>query len=401
MPQVKPSILRWARESAGLSLDEAAAKVGINAARGISGADRLLALETEESQVSRPVLLKMAKIYRRPLVSFYLDEPPARGDRGEDFRNLPDRHTGGEPLVDALVRDIRSRQAVVRAVQVEEEDAESLPFIGSMSSHDGVGPVLASIRRVLGLDLAAFRAQGSANAGFALLRSRVEAAGIYVLLIGNLGSHHSAIGVDAFRGFALADPIAPFVVINDQDAQTAWSFTLLHEVAHLWIGATGVSGGYSEGAVEQFCNDVASSFLLPQWELDQLLVTRATDLREATRLATEFAEERLVSRSLVAYRLFRADKISKRTWRALTDTFRVQWLQSRAAQRERARGMDGGPNYYIVRRHRLGAALLSFVARNMGEGVLTPTRASKLLGVKPRSVYTLLTGAALVIEQGA
>jgi Zn-dependent peptidase ImmA (M78 family)/transcriptional regulator with XRE-family HTH domain len=398
---VKPSILQWARESAGLSLEDAAAKVGINAARGVSGADRLLALETEEGEVSRPVLLKMAKNYRRPLVSFYLDEPPARGDRGEDFRTLPDRHTGGEPLVDALVRDIRSRQAVVRAVQVEEEEAEPLPVIGSMSRTDGVDPVLASIRQVLGLDLAAFRAQGSADGGFALLRSRVEAAGIYVLLIGNLGSHHSAIDVDAFRGFALADPIAPFVVINDQDAKTAWSFTLLHEVAHLWIGATGVSGGHFEGAVEQFCNDVASSFLLPQRDLDHLLITRAMDLDDAARLVTDFAEERLISRSLVAYRLFRAEKITERTWRALTDRFRVQWLQNRAAQRERARGMDGGPNYYIVRRHRLGAALLNFVARNMSEGVLTPTRASKLLGVKPRSVHTLLSGAALAIEQGA
>jgi len=398
---VKPSILQWARESAGLSLEDAAAKVGINAARGVSGADRLLALETEEGEVSRPVLLKMAKNYRRPLVSFYLDEPPARGDRGEDFRTLPDRHTGGEPLVDALVRDIRSRQAVVRAVQVEEEEAEPLPFIGSMSRNDGVDPVLASIRQVLGLDLAAFRAQGSADGGFALLRSRVEDAGIYVLLIGNLGSHHSAIDVDAFRGFALADPIAPFVVINDQDAKTAWSFTLLHEVAHLWIGATGVSGGHFEGAVEQFCNDVASSFLLPQRDLDHLLITRAMDLDDAARLVTDFAEERLISRSLVAYRLFRAEKITERTWRALTDRFRVQWLQNRAAQRERARGMDGGPNYYIVRRHRLGAALLNFVARNMSEGVLTPTRASKLLGVKPRSVHTLLSGAALAIEQGA
>ena len=401
MPTVKPSILKWARESAGLSLEEAAAKVGINAARGVSGADRLLALETEEAEVSRPVLLKMAKIYRRPLVSFYLQAPPARGDRGEDFRTLPDRNTGSEPLVDALVRDIRSRQAVVRTVQVEEEEAEPLPFIGSMSRNDGVGPVLASIRQRLGLDLAAFRAQGSADAGFALLRSRVEAAGIYVLLIGNLGSHHSTIDVDAFRGFALADPIAPFVVINDQDAKTAWSFTLLHEVAHLWIGATGVSGGHFEGAVEQFCNDVASSFLLPQRELDQLPITRATDLGDAAQLVTEFAEERLVSRSLVAYRLFRADKIVERTWRALNDTFRTQWLQSRAAQRERARGMDGGPNYYVVRRHRLGAALLSFVARNISEGVLTPTRASKLLGVKPRNVYKLLSGAALSIEQGA
>lgn len=401
MPKVKPTILKWARESAGLSLEDAAAKVGINAARGVLAPDRLLALETEEGEVSRPVLLKMAKIYRRPLVSFYLDEPPPRGDRGEDFRTLPDRHTGGEPLVDALVRDIRSRQAVVHAVQVEEEEAAPLPFIGSMARADGVGPVLASMRQVLDLDLAAFRAQGSADAGFALLRSRVEAAGIYVLLIGNLGSHHSAIDVDAFRGFALADPIAPFVVINDQDAKTAWSFTLLHEVAHLWIGATGVSGGHFEGAIEQFCNDVASAFLLPHGELDLLPITRATQQGEAAERISEFAQERLVSRSLVAYRLFRADRISEQTWRSLTQTFRAQWLQSRAAQRERARGLDGGPNYYIVRRHRLGAALLNFVARNMNEGVLTPTRASKLLGVKPRSVHTLLSGAALTIEQGA
>lgn len=401
MPKVKPSILKWARESAGLRLEEAASKVGINAARGSSGADRLLALETDEAEISRPILLKMAKVYRRPLLSFYLDEPPARGDRGEDFRTLSDRRTGGESLVDALVRDIRSRQSVVRAVLEEEEEAEPLPFIGSMSCEDGSGPVLASLRQALGINLAEFRAQGTADAGFALLRSRVEAAGIYVLLIGNLGSHHSAIDIDAFRGFALADPIAPFVVINDQDAKTAWSFTLLHEVAHLWIGATGVSGGHFGSAIEQFCNEVASSFLLPQRELDQLSITRATDQDEAARLISEFAGERLISRSLVAYRLFQADKIGEGAWRALADAFRSQWLQNRLAQRERARGTDGGPNYYVVRRHRLGAALLSFVARNMSDGVLTPTRASKLLGVKPRSVYTLLSGVGQPVGQGS
>lgn len=121
--------------------------------------------------------------------------------------------------MDALVLNIRSRQPAVRAVQVEEEEDEPLPIVGMMSLDDGVGPVLASMRQVLDLDLAAFRAQGTADAGFALLRSHVEAAGIYVLLIGNIGSCHSAIDVDAFRGFALADPIAPFVVINDQDAR--------------------------------------------------------------------------------------------------------------------------------------------------------------------------------------
>src|SRR3546814_1909164 len=53
----------------------------------------------------------------------------------------------------------------VRAVLVDEEEATPLPFIGSMSRENGVGPVLASMRQVLNLDLAEFRAQGSAEAG--------------------------------------------------------------------------------------------------------------------------------------------------------------------------------------------------------------------------------------------
>src|SRR3546814_15991138 len=102
MPRIKPSILKWARESAGLSLEEAAPKVGINDARGQSGAERLLALETAEGDVSRPVLLKMAKVYRRPLVSFSMSETPAPGDRGEELQTLPGRNPQGAPLTPTM-----------------------------------------------------------------------------------------------------------------------------------------------------------------------------------------------------------------------------------------------------------------------------------------------------------
>src|SRR6185312_3972790 len=147
------------------------------------------------------------------------------------------------------------------------EEAGPLRWVGSARLDAGVGSVLAAIRQTLGVDLADYRAQPSPEAAFAFLRGKVEAAGVFVLLIGNLGSHHTAIPVDAFRGFALADRFAPFIVINDQDAKTAWSFTLLHELAHLWLGATGVSGGLPESRIERFCNDVAAAFLLPNPEL--------------------------------------------------------------------------------------------------------------------------------------
>lgn len=396
MPSVQPAILVWARETAGFTRELAAEKLGIGDARGVSGVERLARIESGAVTLKRPLLLKMAKLYRRPLVTFYMGAPPRRGVRGEDYRTLPERSTESEPLIDALVRDVRARQSMVRAVLADEDEAEPLPFIGSMSMRDGVGDVLASIRRTLGIDLETFRAQGSAEGGFSLLRNKAESLGIFVLLIGNLGSHHSTIDVGAFRGFAIADAFAPFIVINDGDAKSAWSFTLVHELAHLWIGESGVSGGTPTGVIEQFCNDVASGFLLPSNDLSLLQVEIGMDRGTLARIIEQFAEERLVSRSLVAYRLFRAGTISEEAWRDLTGQFRAEWLERRASGRAQAREQSQtGPSYYVVRRHRLGPALLRFVARSMNEGVLTPTKAGKVLGVKPRNVQPLLSGGTL------
>ena len=397
MPKVNPEILRWARETAGLSLQAAAEKLGVESARGVTGEARLATLETGDTEPSRPLLLKMAQHYRRPLVAFYMSAPPRKGDRGEDFRNVPDRHTHAESLVDALVRDVRARQSTVRDILLDDEEAEPLPFIGSMTMRDGVGAVLASIRQTIGLDLGEFRAQASPETAFALLRSRVEAAGIFVVLMGNLGSHHTAIDVEAFRGFALADKIAPFVVLNDQDAKTAWSFTLLHEVTHLWLGTTGVSGAFADARIEKFCNDVAGAFLLPTNELARLRIAPNADVAAMAQQIAAFAAERHVSNSMVAYSLRRAEMLSEETWHGLAALFAAQWRRSRDAKRE-TRKDKSGPDYYVVRRHRLGTALLQFVSRNLAAGALSPTKAGQVLGVKPRSVMPLLSVVAATAQ---
>jgi Zn-dependent peptidase ImmA (M78 family)/transcriptional regulator with XRE-family HTH domain len=394
MPRVNSTILTWARETAGLSLVEAAEKLGVNDARGVAAADRLAAIESGDADPSRPLLLRMAHHYRRPLVTFYMSAPPRKGDRGEDFRNVSDRHSDAEALVDALVRDIRARQGMVRALLVDDEDARPLPFVGSMALSDGAGRVRASIRQTIELDLSEFRSQASPEAAFALLRSRAEAAGIFVLLIGNLGSHHTAIDVEAFRGFALSDDIAPFVVINDQDAKAAWSFTLIHELAHLWLGTTGVSGDFAGAQIETFCNDVAGGFLLPPSELPLVGVSRDSSVEMAAHRIGQFATECHLSKTMVAYSLWRGKLLSDEAWGTLRALFKAQWRKSRDARRER-RPDDSGPSYYIVRRHRLGPALLRFVSRSMSDGALTPTQASRILGVKPRSVAPLLSTDAV------
>jgi len=379
-------LFRWARETSGLSFEQAAR------ALGIKDVERLHAIELGEEEPSRALLLKMAKQYRRPLVTFYLPTPPRKGDRGEDFRTLPeDRSTADDALLDALIRDVKARQAVVRSLTEDEEEAAPLAFVDSSSMRDGVQTVLASIKSTLAINLAEYRRQKTGEEAFSYLRNKAESAGIFVLLIGNLGSHHSTIAVETFRGFAIADKFAPFVIINDQDAKTAWSFTLMHEIAHLWLGTTGVSGTSTERTIEKFCNEVASSFLLPHEELATLQIESDAPSEELIQIISGFANARHLSRKMVTYALFRSGRLSEAVWRRLNQLLDDLWIREKAARKEKEKLKDSGPTYYIVHRYHLGRALLNLIGRSIEAGTLTPVKAAKVLGVKPRSVYPLLT----------
>ena len=141
---------------------------------------------------------------------------------------------------------------------------------------------------------------------------------------------------------------------------------------------------------ERFCNEVAGEFLLPAAEVAALEVNNSTELDDATALISEFAGERHLSRAMVAYKLYLTSAINQGTWVRLRDAFLADWLRERKARRARGRESEGGPNYYVVRRHRLGTALVDLVRRTLSDGTLTPSKAGKVLGVKPANVATLL-----------
>jgi Zn-dependent peptidase ImmA (M78 family)/transcriptional regulator with XRE-family HTH domain len=392
---VNPAVLIWARESAGLELDTAARKLGLAGTKKLSAAEKLARLEAGEEQPTRGVLMKMSQQYHRPLLSLYLAEPPRIGERGSDFRTLPEeKRREDAPTVDALVRDVRGRQALVRNVLEDDDDLPRLKFVGSATMKMPAAELAAVIAHRIGFDKAIFR-KGGVEEAFRYLRSCVEQTGVFVLLLGNLGTHHTNINADVFRGFAISDDLAPFVVINDQDARVAWSFTLLHELAHIWLGLSGISGGPIEAKVERYCNDVASAVLLAADEIQRDVFT---DEDQAIAFASEIARRSNVSRALVIYRLFRQGSISEIAWRSVTDRFQREWRDDRRRQKEDAKqkrsAKAGGPNYYVVQRFHLGHALIDLVRRSISDGALSPTRAGQVLGVKATSVHPLVSEKA-------
>ncbi len=389
MPKVNPEIIVWARETAGLSREQAAKKLGFQNSSRSTATEKLAALENGDKEPSRPQLLKMEAQYRRPLLTFYLSRPPRRGNRGADFRNFPkDNSKSDEALLDSLVREVRARQSMVRAVL--EDEAELLSFIGSHRLGDESEEVLESLRSLLGLDSKDYRAEPNADAGFRLLRKSAEKAGIFVLLKGDLGNYVTALDTSVFRGFSIADSIAPFVVINDHDARPAWSFTLLHETVHLLLGQTGVSGPFGDSKLERFCNDVAGEFLLPARELDLAVLDDKGDYELLLEQVSALADQFNVSRTMVAYKAYSARLLSHETFVRLGAAYRKEWSENRANDRERSSQRETGPNYYTVRRHRLGGRIVNLVRRLMAADALSTAKAARILGVKSRQVQPLI-----------
>jgi len=395
MPNINHEILSWARETAGLSLKDAAHKLQLRDSKAATAEDKLFAYENNLETPSRSLLLKMAKAYRRPILTFYLDKPPRVGDRGEDFRTLPYHFTEEENVyVDVLIRGIKARQSLVRETLVDESEDFKLEFVGGNTINQGVQHISKTIIEVLNFDLEEFRAQRSYEAAFKSLRHLAEGVGVFVLLQGNLGSHHTNISVAAFRGFALADDIAPFIVINDRDAKSAWSFTLLHEMVHLFLGQTGISGAYAENQIEKFCSDVASELLLPSIEFRSFKPFNF-NFENIKQEISNYAFSRRVSSSHVAYRLYLKGDISEDLWMELRDFYREQWNEQRNIEKLENKQQEGGPNYYVVRQYKLGA-LVGLVQRFLYSGALSTTRAGMLLNVRPLKVHRLFEASQAV-----
>lgn len=383
MPKVNPNVLKWARETAGLPIEIAAPAV-IGGTRAL---ERLQAIEQGVEEPTRNHLLAMAKRYHRPILTFYLAEPPTPAERTHDFRRTPNHGGGPEAILEALVRDMRARQGLIRAALEESDEAETLPFIGTLPNVEEVHDLAANIVSVWKLDIAQFRAAKSVDDAFKSLRESVERSGVFVILQGNLGHHTTDISASVFRGFTLVDPVVPFIVINETDARSAWSFTLLHELGHLLMGQSGISGYDSDEVVEKLCDEAAALILLGEESTKEVRIGPDVSFDDAVRAVSFFADSRRVSRKMVAYNLLAAGTINVTAYARMSIRFdedRLKEAQSRPKS-------GGGGDYFVTRRHRIGPGLIRVVDRLVATGNLTSTKAGHVLGVQPTAVDRMTT----------
>ncbi|HMO46526.1 MAG TPA: ImmA/IrrE family metallo-endopeptidase [Rubrivivax sp.] len=334
-----------------------------------------------EAQPTLKQLEDFARLTHTSVGYFFLPQPPVLALPVPDFRTLRDEALA-EPSSDLLdtLYLCQQRQDWYRD-HARMHGLPALPFVGSASLRQAPEPVARHLRETLGLSAEARRQLPTWTDALRQLIAKAEDAGVMVMVSSVVGSNsHRKLDVGEFRGFALADAVAPLVFLNGADSKAAQMFTLAHELAHVWLGATGVSdtqaGRVPEQQTEAWCNQVAAELLMPLAELRAAHQREAAIPDEIQRLAREFKVSTLVA----LRRLCDAGYLSQ------TEL----WQQYREEQERlrtlKERSTPGG-DFYRSLGARTSKRFARAIVSSTLEGLTSFTDAFRMLGVRKTATF--------------
>lgn len=374
---INANVLRWARERAQLGPEQLAEKTRLKL-------DKLLLWEEGEERPTFRQAQTLAKVLHVPFGYFFLPIPP------EETLPIPDLRTIGDHVADSisvdlhdLLEDILRKQDWYRDY-LFEQGVEPVPFIGRYDRNASVEIVSADITARLGLTLADREVAQNWEVYLSILMDKAEAEGVWVMRSGIVGRNtHRILNVQEFRGFAICDEVAPLVFINGRDAKAAQIFTLMHELAHLWIGQSGISDvSLTHPATdihrqtEKFCNAVAAEVLVPQESLRQRWTIAESVSLNASRLASFFR----VSTVMIARRALDLGLIEWPTYFTYYKGQADLWEQDK-------KGTGGNPYRTIPIRN--GKRFTEAVVSSALARSLLLRDAGRLLGVAPSKLGRL------------
>lgn len=372
--QVRPELLHWASDRAGKSIDALA--------------QRFHALErwlTGETDPTVKQLEDFAKATRTPFGFFFLERPPVEDTPIPDFRTV------GSERVERLSPDLldtiylcQQRQDWYRQSSLLQGE-EPLEFIGSATTDSQVVSTATEIRTTIGFDLDARKEARTYEDALRLMLDAADHAGILVMVSGVVGQNtHRVLDTGEFRGFVLSDNLAPLIFINGADTKSGQMFTLAHELAHLWIGASGLFDSTPASAPplhsgsEKWCNAVAAEVLVPLEDFRRLYQRTSETDDEMRRLGRHYK----VSTLVILRRMFDAGGLDRGTFQKAFEKELKRLKAALAKQREK-----GGGNYYATTSARVSERFARAVLAATWEGRSTFTEAFRLLGC--RNVSTL------------
>jgi len=373
---ITAKVFKWARESAKMTEEIAASKVAVSI-------DKFKDWEKGEDYPTIRQAQTLAKAYRRPFALFFLPDVPT------DFQPLQDfRKTGSKELSTSsifIIREIQQKQAWISEVN-KENNENRVPFIGRFTIKDNPVLVANDILATLNIDPLNYKS----NNPIIEWIDKAESNGIF---ISRTSFIHSRLKLDSneIQGFAIADDFAPFIFINSDDWNAPQLFTLVHELAHLWIAETGISNDVEPSLkntsdynpIELFCNEVAANALIPRDYIDSLDSKAFNNAKEVFKNAKTIG----VSSFALLVRALNLNIISLSAYKQLKHLADIEYnefLKREKAKKikQKEKEKPGGPNYFLLQLNRNSRLFTQTVLDAFRGGVIEPSMASNLLNVQ-------------------
>lgn len=375
--EVKPELLRWARERSGQDLDTLARRF-----------PRIVDWERGDVHPTLKQLEQFAKVVHAPVGYLFLQAPPVETIPIPDFRTVGNTHID-RPSPDLLdtIYLCQQRQEWYRDYARAAGEAP-LASVGSARLTSGVEETADTIRAALGFDLEERRRLPTWTEALRRFIALADALGVLVMVSGVVGNNNTRkLDPDEFRGFALSDEFAPLIFINGADTKAAQMFTLAHELAHIWLGQSALSDAEAvstpasaqaaaapSARVEMWCNNVAAELLVPLAVLRDEYDRDAELHDETKRLARRFK----VSTLVILRRMYDAGGLA---WNELWQAYREE------LERLRSLPEGSGGNFYLTQAARVSRRFARALVASTLEGHTLHRDAFRLLGISKLATF--------------
>ncbi len=373
---ITAKVFKWARESAKMTEEIAASKVAVPI-------EKFKEWENGNDYPTIRQAQKLAKAYRRPFALFFLPDVPNDFQPLQDFRKAGSKELSTSSIF--IIREIQQKQAWIRDVN-EENNENKVSFIGKYSIKDNPKIVAQDILNELNINPLNY----SSNNPILEWIDKAESNGVF---ISRSSFIHPRLKLDSneIQGFAIADSYAPFVFINSDDWNAPQLFTLVHELAHLWISETGISNDIEPSIknineynpIELFCNEVAANALIPIEFIENLDDKAFDHAKEVFKNAKSIG----VSSFALLVRALNLNFISFSVYNNLKHQADIEYneflkREENKKLKQKQKEKQGGPNYFLLLLNRNSRLFTQTVLDAFHGGAIEPSLASNLLNVQ-------------------
>jgi Zn-dependent peptidase ImmA (M78 family) len=316
--EVNPSVMKWAIESSGWKIDELAERLKI-------AENTLDAWQSGDASPTLNQLENLAASLKRPVAALLLPMPPEESPNPPDFRMLPEGTGRFEKETIFAIRKARRLQQAGKEL-MKNIDVPLPPRIRRISiSNDPIG-IAGELRREMGITEETQKKWRDSYDAFKKLRHAIESRNILVFQI--------KMPTEDARGFALIDEMPATIVISSSDLIEARIFTLMHEFGHILINQSGIDmggqifGDRKEIAVEKWCNEFASEFLLPKETFLRALGEVPRGRYDEDRIRS-ISKQYKVSKLMLMTKMLKLNILDKRSYTQIREELEAKGIGKR------------------------------------------------------------------------